>query len=167
MPFPRSQLNIILCSKDPDWQPTPIGAEKLRTSLQAHGISTLTELDSQTQQWVVGGFRRLHLQRHLHPSLVANHQGGYRVNCRQCNALITGLFVKAIQAYRAGGSRELQCSDCGELQDLNALIYRPHAAFVSFEVQLHNVQSVELTAFAMDFFHQHIPEMQLIFKRLG
>ena len=167
MPFPRSQLNIILCSKDPDWQPTPIATENLEVSLQAYGIHTLTELDSKTTQWVVGGFRRLHLQRHLRPSLVANHQGGYRVLCRKCNALITGHFVKAIQAYRSGGNREIHCSECGQHQDLNALVFRPHAAFVSFEVQLHDVQSAELTEFAGDFFQQHIPEMQLIFKRQG
>ena len=167
MPFPRSQLNIIICSKDPDWQPTRAAEEEMKKSLNLLGISTQSELDQRSHQWVVGGFRRLHMLRHRFPTLVANHQGGYRVFCSHCQVVVTGLFVRAIQSYRSGGDRSLQCAKCGTRQDLNSLKFQPHAAFVCYEVQLNDVQSSDLTKQAYAFFERHIPEMQLILKRQG
>jgi hypothetical protein len=158
---------MIICSVDPDWVPDDEQRLELDKVLVEQGIWPVNNTGKYPEHWVEGGFKRFQLMTHERPTLVANHQGGYRVYCPTEEKLITADFVDAIKVYRNGGLRQLSCSLCRANHDLNHLIYQPSAAFALFEIQFHGAQSIELSSVATEWFREWMGEFHTIIRRLG
>lgn len=158
---------MIICSVNPHWVPDDEQRVKLDKVLAEQGVWLSGAVGKHPEYWVEGGFKRLQLLAHERPTLVANHQGGYRVYCPKEEKLITAAFIDAIKVYRNGGLRQLHCPLCQGNHDLNCLIYRPLAAFALFEVQFHGAQSIELRSKAAEWFREWMGGFHTIIRRLG
>lgn len=158
---------MVLCALEPTWTPSEVSLKLLWDTLSEHDIHPSTNCGKGADYFVRGGFQRFQVIQHERPVLVANHQGGYRVYCSKCGALVTSTFVGAIRVYRQGGERRLKCFKCGMDQDLNELEFRPPAAFTTFELQCHNVQDVVLTPAGHAFFEDWFDGFQIVLRRVG
>jgi hypothetical protein len=116
---------------------------------------------------ITGGFQRLWLDQPGGLHLFANHQGGYRVHCRNCQALVTGAFVPAVARWRAGGARELECPVCGYVASLEELVYRPDAAYATWAVVLSSVTSLEIEPERWLEINRALGPLRSIFRRVG
>lgn len=168
LPNPRSRLNMVLCALDPEWFPSPEARRLLCSKLSEKGIVVSEKCGNESHFFIDGGFGVVQLVQHAHPTLVANHQGGYRVFCGVCGVLVTRAFVDAIGNYRdVRKERTLTCPECGVNQDLDHLSFQPAAAFTRFEVQLHDIQNADLTPEGSHFFNSWFCGFRTVLRRVG
>ena len=159
---------MVLCALQPDWTPNTEARRLLLDRLTESGIETFEKCGNESRYFITGGFCRIHLVEHRRPTLVANHQGGYRVFCGSCKAMVTPAFVNAIKEYREGrAERALRCPRCQLKQDLDDLSFRPPAVFTCFEIQLHDVQNTELTPKGHRFFDDWFEGYRTVLRRVG
>lgn len=76
---------------------------------------------------------------------LSNRQGGFHVRCPRTGEGIARPFARAVEAWRAGGARRLDCP-CGQAHDLAELAFDPPAAFARDWIELHDVDDAELPA---------------------
>lgn len=93
---------------------------------------------------VVGGFARARVERFHGVHFASSGQGGFAVRCPVTEQNVVAAFSRALEAWRAGGPRQLDCG-CGQRHDLAELHYVPEAGFARAWVALVDVQGVELT----------------------
>ena len=93
---------------------------------------------------VEGGFSSVRVDRPGGVHLYANGQGGFRVSCPASGDSIVPAFSKALSAWRQGGERALICPSCGDEHALEAVDFRPAAAFGSGALVLADVQDARL-----------------------
>ena len=91
-------------------------------------------------------------------------QGGFRVSCPVDGRVITSAFVPALEGWRRGGCREIQCP-CGLRHDLDALDYTPPAGFAAAWIEARDVGSVELSAPAAAILREMWPDCRLVGQR--
>lgn len=117
MPAPaRHQLAILLLCDDVDQL---VDHMRGRGQLDGDGPGTVQ---------VAGGFLRARVMRFDAEQFVSSGQGGFRVRCPAGAGNVTRGFVPALEAWRAGGARELACR-CGVTHDLAELEYAPACGF--------------------------------------
>ena len=142
MPPMSHRLSLLLLPAHPD---AAASAIRLLDRLRAEGFVSGTGPGS--RPLVDGGFVRAGVESGLDgagPRFVANRQGGFAVRCPLTDASVVSLFNGALEAWRAGAERTLDCS-CGSVHDLAALRFLPEAGFARAWVFLLDVASAELT----------------------
>lgn len=172
MPFPRSQLDIIIVSSS---KSGVIPFEKLHM-LQAKwerlGITNQNRVTPYGLEYL--GLRNVDLIRIEHPEkhrLYANHQGGYRVYCPECNALCTSEFVASIVRWRRGDSSpdlvHVACPDCTQTSSLSKMVGRPNFAFAKGVVILGGVNSTEINPDAIVDIQEELGPITFVYRRVG
>ncbi len=142
MPPLRHRLSLLLLPADPD---APARATALLDRLRAEGFVSGTGPGS--RPLVDGGFVRAGVEsggEGAPPRFVANRQGGFAVRCPITDVSVVSIFNSALEGWRAGAERALNCS-CGSRHDLAALRFLPEAGFACAWVFLLDVASSELT----------------------
>jgi hypothetical protein len=117
---------------------------------------------------VEGGFVAARLHVEARPRLWANQLGGFQVRCPTGGEPVISAFTKAIGAWRDGGPRVLSaCPACGALHPLEALDYRPPAAFAQLAVELIDVADGGLRPEAERLWASHGGLIRVIGRRPG
>ena len=73
----------------------------------------------------------------------ANRTGGFRVACPRTGASVVPGFVRALERWRAGGERVLECGACGGVHPLERLAFAPDAGFARGAVCLDAVDDAD------------------------
>lgn len=88
-----------------------------------------------------GGAVRSHDAAREH--FLANEQGGMHVCCPRTGELVALPASRAIQRWRDGGPRELDCA-CGSRHDLAELVYAPPAVFADRWIEVLEPVEIEV-----------------------
>jgi hypothetical protein len=163
----RHRLDLLLLPTAPERGLDDRAWRSLVQDWSARGIVRDESPGRRASDLIIGGFQRLWLDQPGGLHLFANHQGGYRVYCRDCQALVTGAFVSAVGRWRAGGRRELECPSCGHVASLEGLVYRPEAAYATWAVVLSSVTSLELEPELWLEINRALGPLRSIFRRVG
>jgi hypothetical protein len=138
---------VLLLPQDPDaavlfeaWPPVRAAWEAAGLIVGGRGGPGLVE----------GGCARVWLDRPGGLTLYKNEYGGFRVDCPACGGLLSGPFGLAMEAWRRGGPRSLVCPGCGGEAGLEALCFRPEAAFAMGALVFSDVGGIELSAEALE-----------------
>jgi len=107
--------------------------EVLRSVVEAWGARELVPGGHGPPRVIDGGGERF----------LANRQGGFAVRCPVGGANLVPLFVRALEGWRAGGVRSLECP-CGARHDLAALDYLPEAGFARAWIEIPRAEAPEL-----------------------
>lgn len=113
---------------------------------------------------VDGGFALARAEVFPRERFVANRQGGFHVRCPADGSNVVPRFNKALEAWRVGGPRALECA-CGATHDLAALDYRPPAGFARGWVVLTDVGGAELTAAALALAEGELGRVRVVGRR--
>jgi hypothetical protein len=117
--------------------------------------------------WVPGGFRRWRLDLPGRTLLYANQQGGFQVRCPVDEQSIVGEFSRSLSARTSlDGAAELDCP-CGARHRLDALVFRPPAAFGRFALVLHDVGSGSATAEAISTLSDRWGPLRIVPRRVS
>jgi hypothetical protein len=114
-----------------------------------------------------GGFRRVWLDVPGHVALYANQQGGYYVRCPVSQGNIARAFSRAVQAWRAGGERQMHCPECGQEHPLEAVVLAPPGAFARGAVVFSDVGSLDVGPAVQQELQEVLGESRLIVRRTG
>jgi hypothetical protein len=114
---------------------------------------------------VQGGFGRLTVDRPKRTVLYANQQGGFRVFCPACHELATASFVRALEAWRSGGGRNMVCAACARSSDLDALDFRPPAALGDAALIIEDAATGWLTADALSLVTSIMGAVRVVGRR--
>ena len=116
MPPASGRLSIALLPRDAD---APIDVvEALWANVQGLAHDEI----------VPGGFLRARLETHPDVRFYSNWLGGFAARCPGDGTTITDRFARALERWRAGGDRAVECA-CGARHDLSALSFAPEAGF--------------------------------------
>ena len=158
MPIARHQLDCCIClapSENTDVQALHTLAQDMREAQKA-GLHVPTN-----------SFSTLIVEQHPKPKLYANHQGGYRVFCHVCKENIAKDFSRAVEMWRGGSERSMECPFCMQRFALEEVQARPELYFSCAAIVLRDVERAELGS----FWEQRITQLKLpvriIFRRIG
>ena len=112
-----------------------------------------------------GGFGHFRVVRETDVRFVANQQGGFRVFCNGEN--VTQPFTCAMKRWRAGGARSMVCSGSDTVYPLEALEFRPDAAFYTFALHFSDVVHCNLGENAKVVIGELLGSSKLVFRRIG
>lgn len=161
MPPAAHRLSLLLLPADPE-RPGEY-ADRLFESLKFGGW--IDEDGSPGPRPIVaGGFARARVDVFDHVHFASSGQGGFTVRCPITEGNVVGAFNRALEAWRAGGPRQLAC-ECGLTHDLTELHYQPHAGFARGWVTLVDVQGVELTADAQAEAERLLMGVRIVVRR--
>ena len=172
MPFPRSQLDMVIVSSLDD---SVISEEKLstlRTEWERNGYLSQGGLTLLGQEFLgVGDDVGIRFEPSEDYRLYGNHQGGYRVFCPKCNANCTDAYVLVVGEWRksqtAPQSMSLLCVECHHSSNLTQLIGRPDMSFSRGAIILSNVDSVDVSTEAQTCLTHTIGPIKFIYRRVG
>ncbi|MES2640556.1 MAG: hypothetical protein V4850_13770 [Myxococcota bacterium] len=142
MPPAAHRLSLLLLPADPE-RPVDF-VERLFEALEDGGWID-EDGGPGPRPLVVGGFARARVERFDRVHFASSGQGGFAVRCPVTEQNVVAAFGRALEAWRAGGPRQLDCA-CGQAHDLVELHYLPEAGFARGWITLVDVQGVELTA---------------------
>ena len=91
-----------------------------------------------------GGFERASLDKLDGLRWYHSGAGGTRVQCPSHAVNVVAKFNEAMRTLKAGGEASVQCPECGETFDLNALHFRPEAAVGYAAIVFRDVASAQL-----------------------
>jgi hypothetical protein len=158
MPLVRHRLDCCICLVPPDRQ-------------YIHQLQTLAEelLQAKKRHKLLpcGSFESILVESFDHPRLYANHQGGYRVGCPACSQNIAKAFSRAVENWRKGAERTMECDSCFLVFPLEEAKGRPPFAFSSSSIILHDVQEAFLGDFWKERCDALLVEYCIIFRRVG
>jgi hypothetical protein len=143
LPKPSSRLDLLVVPADPD-HVAPV--DVVRDLGRARGWWDDDGAPGPAADALVaGGFRAARLEVLDRARLFANQQGGFAVACPACGAPVVRAFEAAVRGWRdATGPRALACPACGAVTALEALAFRPDAAFARTVLHLADVGAAEV-----------------------
>lgn len=157
--LPRHHLSLVILPPDPD---APGGrAAPLLAAWAAAGFGLGP---GPGRALVEGGVRRVRAVEEPVVRFVANRQGGFRVRCPRTGENVVGAFSDALERWRAGGPRRLQCP-CGVVHDLDQLDFAPGAGFGRSWAELVDVGSAELVTEATRIVEEVWGPSRLVWRR--
>ncbi len=137
---PSSRLDLLLVPCDPL---APV-AEGLVEGWLADGVLGAAGAPG-PRATALAQFHTWRLDQPGQLTLWANRQGGFSVSCPTCGANLVSSFVPAWEAgRRVGVLPRLPCPACGQERRLDALSFRPAAAFATWAVELADVAGPDL-----------------------
>ncbi len=174
MPFPRSQLDLLLVHENPLFPMAQPKVKEWLSALVSNGFVERTGRPTQKGQEYFGinNFRKLDLWSSKSIELFANHQGGYRVFCPETGGIITAGFVEAVTHWRGLGSplngmRLPNCTACKSSHSFVDLIGRPKFAFGMGALRFVDVSNVfDCSPFFKDF-QKQFGDVHSVLKRVG
>lgn len=95
---------------------------------------------------------------------IGNGQGGYRVRCPESGDSIVRPFAAALEAWRGGAPRTVNCP-CGAVHALSALEFSPPAGFARQWLRAMGAQSLDVPAFAREILNLHWPGWTVVGSR--
>ena len=174
MPFPRSQLDILLVHENPEFQMGQSTVTEWLSGFCDRGF--VDEIGRPTQKgevyFGVKNFRSLDVWSANSVELFANHQGGYRVLCPKAFDIITSSFVETITRWRNQGSSldDMIMRGCPACQASHAfvdLVGRPRFAFGMGALRFVDASNVlEHSPFLLEF-QQRFGNVHIVLKRVG
>lgn len=172
MPFPRSQLDIIVVSSADDGVISFECLQMLQTKWEHLGILTHSNLTPLGREYLgLGDIKQIRFEYSEKHRLYANHQGGYRVYCPNCTALCTSEFVASIGLWRREASSphlvHLACPNCSHRSPLPRLIGRPKFAFAKGVVVISGVDSIDFSVDALVDIQEELGPIEFVYRRVG
>lgn len=116
---------------------------------------------------VLGGYRRLWLDAPGRLLLYANQQGGYYVRCPETGGNIATAFTFAVESWRHGGARSMECPRCGQTHALEAVTLSPPGAFARGAVVFTDVGSLTLAEGVREQLRDVLGESREVIRRVG
>ncbi len=155
MPFPRSQLDIIIVFQSVDYL---VALEEINSVQQKWDERGWFQGGSITpkgkQAFDLGHLSGVRFEISKQSRLFANHQGGYRVLCPNNKRIITGQFSSTITSWRKSNASPSECiftcSECGEVHSLIDCIGHPPFAFGFGAIHLSNVDKINLSTLVIE-----------------
>lgn len=98
------------------------------------------------------------------PRFASSGQGGFRVSCPRTGQNVVPAFNPALEAWRAGGPRVLDCP-CGDRHDLASLAYAPQAGFARGWVALVDAGGAELLPDAARIAREILGGLRVVLRR--
>ena len=95
---------------------------------------------------------------------IANGQGGYRVCCPESGHSIVRPFAAALEAWRGGAPRTLNCP-CGAVHALDSLTFSPPAGFARQWLRAFGANSLDVPSFASEILNLHGPGWTVVGSR--
>jgi len=154
MPLIRNTLDCCICLLPADKE-KEIGFERLFQEIQL----------SKTPP--CGGYVRLRMETFEKPILYANHQGGYRVCCPNCSANVAREFSRAVEDWRKGGKRKMNCGACHSSFLLEEAIGKPPFAFSRAAIILSDVHHASLGEEWISRCDSLLKEYRIVYRRVG
>ncbi len=168
MPRPGHRLDLLLLPEDPL---RPLNGAALDGLFAAWTRAGLLDPDGRpgprASGLVEGGFGLLRLDAPGRLAFYANQVGGFAVACPECGASVVPAFNAAMTAWRAGGDRDLVCPACGAQRPLEALSFRPDAAFAHWAVVFADAAAPALTRSAQQALVGALGPLRPILRRPG
>jgi hypothetical protein len=155
-PRPGHHLDLSLVLPAPIADPAALDA-----ALRAAGLAA----DPAPGRAVPGGYRAVRLDRPAAPTLYANRQGGFRVACPACGANLVPAFSAAMARWREGGPFAVGCAACGQAGPLDAVVFRPPAAFGAAAVVLVDAGAPALTGWGEHAFRELLGPFTVVGSR--
>ncbi len=153
LPRPSARIDLIIVRTAPD--AALAGLEALLDSWGERSHERIMD----------GGFRRLQIDPPDRVRFYANQQGGFRVSC--AGTSIARDFSDAVQAWRRGGARALDCPACGERHALETISLRPPGAFARGALQFLDAGAARLTPTAMAELSERVGPVRRVVRRVG
>ena len=151
MPHASHIISLVVLPKDPEHVLAPQAeANLLQHAVGAGLVDSEMHAGPAANEWIPGGFVRMHLDRPDRPVLYGNRVGGYRVRCAHCGANMVQAVSVALEAWRAGGGRLAQCGACLEAEPIERLVFLPPAAPARWAVVFRRSESAELQKGCID-----------------
>ena len=168
MPFPRSSLDLIIIPQQKDYLPTT-HVEKifLQVAQKQRWINNFAAGPS-AQEFILNGFASIRIERHEHPVLFANHQGGYRVLCPTCGSHLAKEFSAVVTKYRKDRiSFTINCLSCTSSFQLDQLCFQPAAGFAKYALVIKDVNSIEISEEGIKHLSSLMEDFHIVLKRIG
>lgn len=138
------RLELVLVPSDPEAAPIAPARALLEAWISRGVLMPDGGAGPRAAELLPEGFSRVRLDLPDGVGFYANRQGGFRVACPEGGANLVAAFVHATGAWRAGGPRTLSCPACGHTHPLEALDFRPPAAFGRLAIVIADVGSATL-----------------------
>ncbi|MGC6494079.1 MAG: hypothetical protein ACON5B_14680 [Myxococcota bacterium] len=166
MPLPTHRLDVLVVAPHPD-DPWTAALDRLFALGTSAGWWTEDGKGTPRSSEVVqGGVTRV-ARGHAHERrLLANAIGGFRVACPACGGSVAHQLHRSVADWRSGGSFELTCGRCGSSTSLDALTYRPHAAWASGWFELRDVGHHRLDAKALVRIEEAVGPFRTVLRRV-
>ncbi len=159
MPHPSHRLDLQLVPRGEG------AAERVRqglASLVERGVLTAEGLAGAEAGWLVdGGFARVRADAGDRPRLWANQQGGFRAACPSCGASVVRELQRAVRAEGA----PVSCGICGWTGEIDAVAFRPAAAWGTSALVVHDAQSAWLTEAGGAWAGEVLGDFALVWRR--
>ena len=172
MPFPRSQLDLIIVLQSSEFDEVSDSICSIKHQFEERKWffkSHVTPMGIQELQLGDRAIIRFELSQRIR--LFANHQGGYRVFCPICNAFITGEFSNVVSKWRVQGGlpkdRSITCTSCRSQYSLADCIGKPEFAFGFGAIHLVNVDVVQLPSILINELNSMGIKYKTVLKRVG
>lgn|GEM_PF-1857941 len=145
VPHASHIISLVVLPEDPEH----VLGENGRADLLGHSVeSGLVDSDMHAgphaNEWIRGGFARMHLDRPERPVLYGNRVGGYRVQCPHCGANMVRALSVALEDWRSGGTRTAQCGVCEHKELIEKLVFLPPAAPARWALVFRRSESADL-----------------------
>lgn len=142
MPRPSPHLDVFLVPSE--LRDLPVQSE-LVEALERLGVAAGRGAGPRSAEVLEGGYRSVRVDRPPAPTLYANRQGGFRVQCPESGESVVPAFGRALTAWREGADPTLRsCPACGRDHAFDALVTSPPAAVGAGAVVLVGAGSVRL-----------------------
>lgn len=172
MPFPRSQVDVILVSAVLERAFQEVHLSRLQEKWVAEGYLLGCSPTVFGQEYF--GFGKVKQIRFEPPEiyrLYANHQGGYRVYCPTCMGLATSAFVASVRDWRSGRGNPFDnrvvCGLCGEESPLPQMIGQPTLAFSKGAIVFSDVENVQMNTAALHEIVSSVGLVSQVVRRVG
>lgn len=172
MPFPRSQLDIVIASSLEDSVLLDEQLMLVRLEWEQKGLLHQGLLTSLGLNYLNVGQRvKVRFESSDKYRLYANHQGGYRVYCPYCNANCTELFIRVVGEWRRSFESPdvfpVVCHECAGDSNLMQMVGRPRMTFSKGGMVLSDVNSADVATDALDYLTQVLGPINVVLRRVG
>ena len=159
-PRARHRIDVLLVSEELERVPDRGAFEAVLAGWESSGRLRDDSL-------IRGGTRRIWLDVPGHMALYANQQGGYYVRCPVSQGTVARAFSASVQAWRAGGERQMRCPACAQVHPLESVVLAPPGAFARGAVVFSDAASLELGPHVQEELHGVLGESKMIVRRTG
>ena len=164
MPRPNHRVDLLFVPADVERVPDAAAFDVVKQTWTSQGrLGRGAGRDA----LIIGGFRRLWLDRPDRLTLYANQQGGYYVRCPVTRGNLAPVFSAAVQEWRRGGEGVLACPHCQKPHPLESVILSPPGAFARGAVVFTDVGSLDMAEGARQALHAVLGEMREVIRRVG
>ena len=146
MPRASHRLDLIIVPSDIRRVPDQTAFDHLCRRWQTCGELNENGEGPGLDSLISGGFRRVWLDLPGRVVLYTNQQGGYRVNCPECNINLAAEFSLSVQQWRSGAPRRMTCVGCKVDSPLERLLLSPPGAFAQGGIVFTDVGSLQTSS---------------------